>query len=137
MLEKRNAKGIRDWVEHEFLTYKRPYPDPEIVRVRLTSVLAQVRRYMKSYKCQTEEWEAAYHTVFQQMLRSPIIYEIVQELLVFTMRIITDETATLHLQGDGQSLVEKTRALIESNYWDAQWSLDGCARIHFASIKVR
>lgn len=140
MLEKRNAKGIRDWVEHEFFTYQRPYPDPEIVRVRLTSVLAQVRRYMKSYNIQTDGWEADYYAVFQQVLQSPIIYEIVQELLAFTTRLISDESANLHLQGGEQSLVEKTRALIEANYWDTQWSLAVCAdslRINKSTLSRR
>ena len=127
MLVKRDIKGIRDWVEKEFLTYKRPYPDPEIVRVRLTSVIAQVRRYMKSYKLQTDDWEAAYYAVFQQILQSPIIYEIVQELLAFTIRLLSDEMANLNLRDGGQSLVEKTKALIESNYWNAQWGLSDCA----------
>lgn len=140
MLEKRDAKGIKDWVEHEFLTYERPYPDPEIVRVRLTSVLAQVRRYMKSYNIQTEGWETDYYAVFQVVLQSPIIYEIVQELLAFTTRLISDESANLHLQGGEQSLVEKTRALIEANYWDAQWSLSACAdslRINKSTLSRR
>jgi len=127
MLEMRDAKGLRDWVEHEFLTYERPYPDPEIVRVRLTSVLAQIRRYMKSYNIQTEEWEAAYYAVFERILRSPIIYEIVQELLTFTTRLILPGTGDFHLQGGNRSLVEKTKALIESNYWNAQWNLVDCA----------
>lgn len=127
MLGKRDVKGIRDWVEREFLTYKRPYPDPEMVRVRLTSVIAQVRRYMKSYKLQTDDWEAAYYAVFQQILQSPIIYEIVQELLAFTTRLLSDETANINLRDGEQSLVEKTKALMESNYWNAQWGLSDCA----------
>ena len=140
MLEKRDAKGIKDWVEHEFLTYERPYPDPEIVRVRLTSVLAQVRRYMKSYNIQTTVWEADYYAVFQVVLQSPIIYEIVQEILAFTTRLISDESASLHLPGGEQSLVEKTRALIEANYWEAQWSLAACAdslRINKSTLSRR
>jgi len=132
MLEKRNAKGIRNWVEKEFLTYKRPYPDPEMVRVRLTSVLAQIRRYMKSYKLQTDEWEAAYYAVFQTIFHSNIIYEMVQELLAFTTRLISDETADLYLREGEQSLVERTKALIESNYWNAQWGLADCA----ASLRI-
>ncbi|AMQ08642.1 AraC family transcriptional regulator [Sporosarcina psychrophila] len=140
MLEKRDAKGIRDWAEKEFLTYKRPYPDPEMVRVRLTSVLAQIRRYMKSYKLQTDDWEAAYYAVFQQILQSPIIYEVVQELLAFTIRLISDETVNLYIREGEQSLVEKTKVLIEANYWDAQWGLTNCAeslRINKSTLSRR
>lgn len=140
MLEKRDAKGIREWVENEFLTYQKPYPNPEIVRVRLTSVLAQIRRYMKSYNIQTDEWEAAYYAVFQRIFQSPIIYEIVQELSAFTTRLIAFETANFHLRNGEQSLVERTRALIESNYWDAQWGLADCAdslRINKSTLSRR
>ncbi|QDQ00729.1 helix-turn-helix domain-containing protein [Lysinibacillus fusiformis] len=140
MLEKRDAKGIRAWVENEFLTYKRPYPDPEIVRVRLTSVLAQIRRYMKSYHIQTDEWEASYYAVFQQIFQSPIIYEIVQELLAFTTRLIAVESTNLHLRNGEQTLAERTKALIESNYWDTQWGLAECAdslRINKSTLSRR
>lgn len=140
MLEKRDAKGIKDWVEHEFLTYKRPYPNPEIVRVRLTSVLAQVRRYMKSYNIQTDGWEEDYYAVFQQVLQSPIIYEIVQKLLAFITLLISDQSANLYLQEGEQTLVEKTRALIEANYWDTQWGLAACAdslRINKSTLSRR
>ncbi|WP_342515003.1 helix-turn-helix domain-containing protein [Sporosarcina sp. FSL K6-1522] len=140
MLEKQDAKGIREWVENEFLTYQKPYPDPEIVRVRLTSVLAQIRRYMKSYNIQTDEWEDAYYAVFQQIFQSPIIYEIVQELLAFTTRLIAVEAANLHNRNGEQTLVERTKALIESNYWDAQWGLADCAdslRINKSTLSRR
>lgn len=140
MLEKRDAKGICDWVENEFLTYKKPYPDPEIVRVRLTSVLAQIRRYMKSYNIQTADWETAYYGVFHQIFKSPIIYEIVQELLAFTTHLISVESLNLHLRDGEQSLVEKTNALIESNYWNAQWGLTDCAeslRINKSTLSRR
>lgn len=140
MLEKRDAKGIRNWLEHTFLMYTSPYPDPELVRVRLTSVLAQTRRYMKSYNIQTEEWERAYHTVFQQILRKPVVYEIVQELIGFITSLVLYGDGTSHLQNENRSLVEKARALIESNYWDSQWGLSACAdalRIHKSTLSRR
>ncbi|MCG7335740.1 helix-turn-helix domain-containing protein [Sporosarcina sp. ACRSM] len=140
MLETRDVKRIRHWVEKEFLTYQRPYPDPEMVRIRMTSVLAQIRRYMKSYQLQTDEWESAYYAVFQQIIQSPIIYEMVQDLLAFTIRLFSDETANVHLRNGEQSLVEKTRALIEANYWDAGWGLANCAealRINKSTLSRR
>lgn len=140
MLETRDIKRIRHWVEKEFLTYQRPYPDPEMVRIRMTSVLAQIRRYMKSYQLQTDEWESAYYAVFQQIVQSPIIYEMVQDLLSFTIRLFSDETANLQLKKGEQSLVEKTIALIEANYWDAGWGLANCAealRINKSTLSRR
>ncbi|MCM3790023.1 helix-turn-helix domain-containing protein [Domibacillus indicus] len=125
MLEKRDINAIRSWIENEFLTFQPPYPDPEIIRIRLTSVLAQIRRYIKSYDLQSTSWEAIYHKVFQYIVQNPVIYQIVQELLVFTTRLLQQNNT--HLNEEPRSLVEKARELIESNYWDAQWNLTACA----------
>jgi YesN/AraC family two-component response regulator len=138
MLEKRDTKAIREWVEREFLTFHPPYPDPEIVRIRLTSVLAQIRRHMKSYNLQDASWEAIYHKVFQQIVHEPVIYQIVQELLAFTSRLLLQDHK--QLQEGRRTLVEKARELIESNYWDAQWNLAACAdalRINKSTLSRR
>lgn len=138
MLEKRDTKAIRNWVEHEFLTYLRPYPDPEIVRVRLTSLLAQIRRYMKSYNLQSDSLESIYHEVFQQIVHKPVIHHIVQELLSFTSRLLKQSHE--QLQEGPHTLVEKARELIESNYWDSQWNLAACAdalRINKSTLSRR
>ncbi|MBD8004361.1 response regulator transcription factor [Bacillus norwichensis] len=125
MLERRNIIDIREWMESEFLTFHEPYPDPEVIRVRLTSVLAQIRRYMKSRNIHTPSWESAYHHVFHQIVKSPIIYDIIQELIKFTTGLLTENHDSE--QERKLELVEKARELIESNYWDAQWGLAACA----------
>ncbi|KAB7704409.1 helix-turn-helix domain-containing protein [Bacillus aerolatus] len=138
MLEKRDTKAIRDWVEQEFLTYEKPYPDPEIVRIRLTSVLAQVRRHMKSYELQSASLEAVYHEVFQQIVHLPVIYQIINELLLFIDRLLLQDHGSL--KEGPRTLVEKARELIESNYWDAQWNLAACAetlRINKSTLSRR
>jgi len=138
MLEKKDTKAIREWVEHEFFTYKKPYPSPDMVRIRLTSVLAQIRRYMKAYKTQEGEWETAYHNVFQQIIRKPVIYQIVSELLAFISQLLVPGHDNLQ-EGSG-TLVEKVKAMIESNYWDAQWNLAACAdmlRINKSTLSRR
>lgn len=138
MLEKHEVKAIREWVEHEFLTYVQPYPDPEMVRIRLTSVLAQIRRHMKSYNLQSAELESAYHEVFQYIVHKPVIYQIVQELLSFTVRLL--HQVQEQVQASPHTLVEKARELIESNYWDAGWSLAACAdaiRINKSTLSRR
>ncbi|WP_088013761.1 response regulator transcription factor [Gottfriedia acidiceleris] len=138
MLERRDAKAIRDWMEREFLTFQQPYPDPEIVRIRLTSVLAQIRRYMKSNNLQNALWEGTYYDIFQKIVHGPIIYQIVQELLDFTTNLLLQGHDS---QKEGhRTLVEKTRELIESNYWDAGWSLTECAdalRINKSTLSRR
>ncbi|HWO97173.1 MAG TPA: helix-turn-helix domain-containing protein [Bacillus sp. (in: firmicutes)] len=138
MLEKRDTKAIRDWLEREFLTFQQPYPDAEIVRIRLTSVLAQIRRHMKSYNLQAVSWESAYYNVFQQIVHKPVIYEIVQELLEFTTDLLLQNHE--QLQEGSRTLVEKARELIESNYWDSHWNLAACAdtlRINKSTLSRR
>ncbi|MHA6259797.1 helix-turn-helix transcriptional regulator [Sporosarcina sp. CAU 1771] len=140
MLDKKDAIGIRYWIEHSFLMYTYPYPDPELVRVKLTSVLAQIRRYMKSYNIQTDEWETAYHAVFQKILRSSVVYEIVQELIGFTTKLLLQGDGQSRISGVDRSLVEKVRELIESNYWNVEWGLNECAdslRIHKSTLSRR
>ncbi|MBU8879934.1 helix-turn-helix domain-containing protein [Bacillus sp. FJAT-29790] len=138
MLEKQDTKAIKEWVEHEFLTYEQPYPDPEMVRIRLTSVLAQIRRHMKSYNLQHASLETVYHEVFQQIVHKPVIYQIVQELLAFTTRLLIQVQE--QLQEGPRTLVEKARELIESNYWDSGWNLAACAdalRINKSTLSRR
>ncbi|HEY9578095.1 MAG TPA: AraC family transcriptional regulator, partial [Pseudobacillus sp.] len=107
MLEKREAKAIRHWMESAFLTFQPPYPDPEIVRIRLTSILAQVRRHMKSHELQSSSLEANYHKVFQEIIHQPVIYQIIEELLLFIERLLREDHG--QLKGGARSLVEKTR----------------------------
>lgn len=125
MLERNDIKAIKKWVEHEFLTYERPYPDPEMIRIRITSVLAQIRRHMKSYNLHNSSLEAAYHEVFHFIVHKPVIYQIVQKLLMFTASLL--QQVQKQLQEGTHSLVEKVRELIEANYWNASWNLAACA----------
>ncbi|MEK4027229.1 helix-turn-helix domain-containing protein [Pseudobacillus sp. FSL P4-0506] len=125
MLEKGETKEIRSWMEAAFLTFQPPYPDPEIVRIRLTSILAQVRRHMKSHELQSPYLEANYHKVFQDIIHQPVIYKIIEELLVFIEDLLFQNHG--QLKEGAHSLVEKTRELIEANYWDASWNLAACA----------
>ena len=125
MLERRAFSEVRQWVEAEFLTYEAPYPDSELVRIRLTSVLAQVRRYMKSRQFVSSRLEMAYHHVFSQIIHQPVIYQIINELLLFIAGLFREYR---HETGEiKQSLIEKAKELIEANYWDARWNLSACA----------
>lgn len=126
MLENRDIQGIREWMEHQFLGYTSPYPPPEMVRIRITSVLAQVRRYMKSHQLQQPDWEGAYHEVFRQITQEPVVYRIVQALLIFTTRLLTETHGSL--ETGTRTLVEKVKSLMESNYWNPQWNLEDCAK---------
>lgn len=125
MLEKRELKAIREWIEHDFLTIEQPYPDPEMVRVRLTSVLAQIRRYMTARMLTNGYVEKAYHSVFQEIVRGPVMYQIIQKLMDFITQLLNEKQVT----SSSQTFSGKVRALMESNYWNPDWNLAACAEM--------
>lgn len=125
MLEKKDKAAIQAWMQHEFLSYSRPYPDPEMIRIRLTSVLAQARRYMKSAHLQNGQWEQSYHEVFDIVVKGPVVYKIVQSTLNFIVSVVSAAgNAAAH---GGSAASEEIRSLMEANYWNPAWNLAACA----------
>ena len=124
MLEKKNVKAIRDWLEQDFLTLEAPYPDPEMVRIRLTSVLAQMRRYMTAKSIHNGPIENHYHHLFQDIIGETVMYHIIQKFGDFISKLMNE--TSLHEQGSS-NFTEKVRAMMESNYWDSTWNLATCA----------
>ncbi|MCG3087120.1 helix-turn-helix transcriptional regulator [Sporosarcina cyprini] len=124
MLEKQQSAEIRSWMEQDFLTLSAPYPNPEMVRIRLTSILAQVRRYMTSKSLISEAAESAYLTLFETIIREPVVYRIVESFITF----VTTLFGTAQIVSRQSTLVEeKVRERIALNYWNASWSLAACA----------
>lgn len=80
----------------------------EIVRIRLTSVLAQIRRHMKSYNLQNASLEAIYYDVFQQIVHEPVIHQIVKELHAFTTHMLLQDHG--QLQEGARTISEKARS---------------------------
>lgn len=124
MLETKKLKAIREWLEQDFLTLEAPYPDPEMVRIRLTSVLAQMRRYMTAKSINNEPIEKQYHRLFQDIVREPVMYHIIQKLGDFISKLMNE--TSFHDEGIS-NFSEKVRAMMESNYWDSNWNLATCA----------
>ncbi|MEZ7172761.1 helix-turn-helix transcriptional regulator [Sporosarcina sp. OR05] len=124
MLEKRQMIAIREWMEQDFLTVEAPFPDPEMVRVRLTSILAQVRRYMTAHSVKSQTVEQAYRAVFETVIREPVMYQIIQSFLTFIADLLQTSEGVLRREG---SLVDKVQERMQANYWDATWSLAACA----------
>jgi two-component system response regulator YesN len=126
MLEKRELKAIREWIEHDFLTLEVPYPDPEMVRVRLTSVLAQIRRYMIARMLTNRQVEKEYHLIFQEIVRGPVMYQIIQKLMDFITHLLNENHVTT---SSSLTFSEKVRSMMESNYWNPDWNLAECAEM--------
>ncbi|CAM4081312.1 hypothetical protein Gste01_02132 [Geobacillus stearothermophilus ATCC 7953] len=80
------------------------------LRRRLTSILAQIRRFMKTYDLDRGGTEREYMRIFQDILYNPVLYRIVQELILFLYRLF-------HLPGTAFFLMTKAadaRRLIDA-----------------------
>ncbi|MCG7343592.1 helix-turn-helix transcriptional regulator [Sporosarcina sp. ACRSL] len=124
MLEKRQVAEIREWMEQDFLTLESPFPDPEMVRVRLTSILAQIRRYMIAQSLKVQAVEHAYHSLFETVIREPVMYHIIQSFIGFIADLLQTSAGEPY---EESSLVDKVQERIAANYWDASWNLEACA----------
>ncbi|KIL49472.1 helix-turn-helix domain-containing protein [Jeotgalibacillus soli] len=126
MLQNQQAEKVKNWLSEEFLTLSSPYPNPTTVRVRLTSILAQIRRYMKARELHLTHWEKEYESLFEEIVETPVIYQIIQSMTNFCTRLLNTPSEK---QGENPgTLKEKIERLIEVNYWNAQWGLDGAAK---------
>ncbi|WP_181347493.1 helix-turn-helix domain-containing protein [Thalassobacillus sp. CUG 92003] len=89
MLEGGEIEKIKSWMYQSFQHSSPPFPDPELLRIRLTSILAQIRRFMYTYKLNIDqEYELAYHNVFQTIIHQQVLFPIVQEMILFIIKTI-------------------------------------------------
>ncbi|MFD2445635.1 helix-turn-helix domain-containing protein [Bacillus sp. CGMCC 1.16607] len=124
-LNQSNLSGIKEWLYMEFLHLGVPYPDPGLIRIRLTSILAQIRRYMKE-KTVFLELEEDYLNLFNQVLYSTIIYRNVQELILFTSKIFNLKEIVSDQKKD---LIENCLDYVYTHFWNSQLTLEGIAEI--------
>ncbi|MFP3471570.1 hypothetical protein R0J90_16130, partial [Micrococcus sp. SIMBA_144] len=73
-----------------FYGMESPYPEPGLLRTRLTSILAQIRRFMIRKGMTDNRNETLYKEVFESILYSPILYRIVQDLILFLTNLLQD-----------------------------------------------
>lgn len=127
-LNEGDKKEIRSWLYREFLQFRDPYPDPSLLRIRLTSILAQLRRHMKTYHLDHQQkYEDAYLQMFEAILYGSLIYRIVQQLIVFASTLI-DAVQQAHY-AYSFDIIEKSLRFIETNYWNKQIDLQTLAKL--------
>ena len=95
-----------------------------MVRVRLTSILAQMRRYMTAKSLKSQTVEHAYHALFETVIREPVMYHIIQSFLSFIAELLQSSEGIANRKG---SLVDKVQERIAAKYWDPTWNLEACA----------
>ncbi|GGA41902.1 hypothetical protein GCM10007416_13530 [Kroppenstedtia guangzhouensis] len=122
MLDRADRDGIKSWMQREFFGLTPPYPDPGLLRIRLTSLLAQLRRFMKSWSLQHRpSLEHHYHRIFSTVLYSPLLYRIVQELLLFIYALL-DGAAEQRQRGEADP-VERGIRWMETQFHRPDLSL--------------
>ncbi|PJW16977.1 helix-turn-helix domain-containing protein [Geobacillus sp. WSUCF-018B] len=125
MLERFDHEGVKRWLRREFSHWKPPFPSPEMVRTRLTSILAQIRRFMKTYGLDRGGTEREYMRIFQDILYNPVLYRIVQELILFLYRLFHEAKQA---EEDARvDAVERGLRYMEAHFRDPSLTLERVA----------
>ncbi|WP_254434292.1 AraC family transcriptional regulator [Halobacillus sp. Marseille-Q1614] len=125
MLDEGRRDQIKSWLYEQFFNINPPYPDPGLLRTRLTSILAQVRRFMIRKGMIDEENEKMYKRVFDSILYSPVLYRIVQDLILFINDLLGVIAET---PGPGKKdAIEEAIVYMEEHYRKAELTLQDVA----------
>ncbi|MGE7023866.1 helix-turn-helix domain-containing protein [Solibacillus cecembensis] len=119
-LEDGNLTAVKQFLYK--LTAPNCYYPQEEVRIHLTSVLAQIRRFMLKHHLQQQvKIEQHYRQLFSLILDEPILYTIVQEMIFFTQSVLTfAKSARMQQLTDYSELAIEQ---IEKLYLDSDLSL--------------
>ena len=127
MLTNFDLEKIKKWLYDEFLHLEDPYPDPGLVRIRLTSILAQIRRYMKTYNLDEQQsYEKEYRYIFNSILYDTVLYRTVQNLILFIQKIFLG--AEMSSKNSKQDPIERGIAFMEANFSNNQLKLEDVAQ---------
>ncbi len=121
MLDESRIEEIKTWMYEQFFGLVSPYPDPGLLRTRLTSILAQIRRYMIRKGMTDAKHEAKYKKVFDTILYSPVLYRIVQDMILFITDLL--QTISEHPVATKMDVIEEALSYIEDHYADVELSL--------------
>ncbi len=110
MLDENKSAEIKKWMYEDFFAIEAPYPDPGMLRTRLTSILAQVRRFMISKGL--NQSEDTYKKTFHSILYSPVLYRIVQDVILFINHLF-QESERSETRVD---VIETAIVYMEENY---------------------
>jgi two-component system, response regulator YesN len=125
MLNSFDKQKIKHWMHREFLHMETPFPNPEKLRTRLTSILAQVRRFMKTYQLDRDEMEDYYMKIFSEILYNRVLYRIVQEMLLFLYELL--DRSKIGEIFSKKDVIERGIHYIETHYDDPDLTLENVA----------
>ncbi len=119
-LENLDIQTIKEFLYR--LSVDGTYYEQDSIRIHLTSVLAQIRRFMLKYNLhQKAVLEENYRQLFNIILEHPILYTIIQEIILFTqtlMKLASDAKIELKV-----NYAELAADLIEQQYKNTKLSL--------------
>jgi two-component system, response regulator YesN len=121
MLNRFDKQKIKQWMHNEFLHIETPFPNPEMMRTRLTSILAQIRRFMKTYQLDQQDMEQYYMKIFAEILYNRVLYRIVQDMLLFLYELIDRAKQAEALSK--KDVIEKGISYIETHFADPDLTL--------------
>ncbi|PLR76750.1 DNA-binding response regulator [Bacillus sp. V3-13] len=125
MLNSFDKQKIKNWMHQEFFHMDTPFPNPEKLRTRLTSILAQVRRFMKTYQLDNGEMEEYYMKIFSEILYNRVLYRIVQEMLLFLYELL--DRARIGDVFSKKDVIERGLMYIEKHYANPDLTLEDVA----------
>lgn len=121
MLEESRMDELKGWMYEHFYGMKPPYPEPGLLRTRLTSILAQIRRFMIRKGRTDKHSEVLYKEVFESILYSPILYRIVQDLILFLTHLL--KVSVDFRSVSKRNVIEETLTYIDEHYSDPALNL--------------
>ena len=102
------------------------YFEQEDVRVHLTSILAQIRRFMLSYNLEeSNSLEENYKRLYRLIIEHPILYKILEEVTQFTSALM--QAVYTIQQQQAASYVTQAKNYIENYYANYDLSLQTVA----------
>ncbi|MFJ5716394.1 helix-turn-helix domain-containing protein [Neobacillus sp. NPDC093127] len=127
MLANFALEKIKKWLYDEFLQLNHPFPEPGLVRIRLTSILAQVRRFMKTYNLnEDQDFDREYRYIFNSILYDTVLYRTVQNLILFNQRLFVG--AKTSIQNLKQDPIERAMSFLEANFSKSSLRLEDVAK---------
>lgn len=126
MLEEGDRAAIKRWMYEQFTEFPEGFPEPELLRIRMTSILAHLRRFMQTYQLQKiSQMEIRYQEIFQTILHMPVLFRIVQEVLLFIFDIIQQaQNQKENAHGD---FIERGLRYIDEHFHRSDLSLEEVA----------
>lgn len=126
MLEEGDREAIKRWLYEQFTEFPDGFPEPGLLRIRLTSILAHLRRFMQTYQLEKiHQMEIRYQEIFQTILHVPVLFRIVQEVLLFIFDIV--QQATNQKENAHGDFIERGLRYIDEHFHRSDLSLEDVA----------